>query len=91
MPSTERTALRTSRPVSPEGTAWGRLLAAAQERFPAPEFDVSCDDRHTVWVKRADGRRSVGLSQWGLRRSTLEEMLDDAAAKLASAPAKAAR
>lgn len=91
MPSPERSANLTPRPVSPEGTVWGRLLKAATDRFPEPDFEVSCDDRHTVWVKRADGRRSVGLSQWGLRRYTLEEMLDDAEAKLTTGPAKVVR
>lgn len=91
MPSPERSAQRQSRPVSPEGTVWGRLLKAAEERFPLPDFEVSCDDRHTVWVKRSDGQRSVGLSQWGLRRYSLEQMLDDAQEKLASAGAHAAR
>jgi hypothetical protein len=65
---------------------WERLLEAASDRFPEPEYLVTCDDRHTIWVKRADGTRSVGLSQWLLRRSELEEILQGAEKRLNGRP-----
>jgi hypothetical protein len=65
---------------------WARLLDAASERFPEPDYVVTCDDRHTVWVKRADGSRSVGLSQWLLRRSELDEILAGAEKRLNARP-----
>lgn len=71
-----------SEPISAINIVWRRLLEACVERFPAPEFEVSCDDRHTVWVKRTDGTRSVGVSQWLLRRFTLEQILERAQSRL---------
>jgi hypothetical protein len=44
---------------------------------------VKCDARHTVWVKRTDGSRSVGLPPWALRRQSLEEALESIETKLA--------
>lgn len=86
------TAARRSEPIpdaTPTGPApWAKMLEAAQQRFPEPEFEVSCDDRHTIWVKRTDGTRSLGLSQWLLRRSTLEEIMAGAEAKLIGKPHK---
>ena len=58
------------------------LLAACKERFPAPEFAVSCDARHAVWVKRTGGNCSYGLPPWLLRTHSVEEVLADAEAKL---------
>ena len=58
------------------------LLEACRERFPAPEFVVTCDARHAVWVKRADGTSSFGLPPWLLRTQTTEEVLATAEAKL---------
>jgi hypothetical protein len=62
------------------------LLEACQTRFAAPEYVVTCDARHTVWVKRADGARSVGLPPWILRQHSLEVALDRMELKLLGLP-----
>ena len=49
------------------------LLEACKARFGSVDFRVTCDVRHTVWVKRAGGLRNVGLSPWLLRRHTVED------------------
>jgi len=82
-PESESVPDLASAPPLPIATVWGRLLEAAKKRFPDPEFEVTCDDRHTIWVKRTDGTRSVGISQWLLRRFTLEEILSRTEARLA--------
>lgn len=66
---------------APEYNANG-LLEACKERFAPPEFEVSCDVRRTVWVKRADGTRSVGLPQWYLNQHSLSEALERVETKL---------
>jgi acetylornithine/succinyldiaminopimelate/putrescine aminotransferase len=58
------------------------LLAACQARFGSPDFEVKCDARHTVWVKRADGSRSVGLPPWILRQQSMNEVLERMEEKL---------
>lgn len=58
------------------------LYTACLARFAAPEYEVSCDIKHTVWVKRADGTRSFGMPPWLLRQRTMEDVLERAAAKL---------
>ena len=58
------------------------LLEACKKRFPAPEYIVECDDRHTVWVKLADGTHSIGLPPWLLRRQSVEVTLAKVDAKL---------
>jgi len=58
------------------------LLDACRSRFPEPDYVVSCDARHAVWVKRADGSRSFGLSPWLLRTQSMDEVLESAANKL---------
>ena len=58
------------------------LYEDCRDRFPSPEFEVTCDARHTVWVKRTDGTRSVGLPPWVLRRQSRSEALGSIAAKL---------
>lgn len=60
-----------------------RILEAGRRRFPAPDFEVTADEKGTVWIKRTDGQRSVGLQVWQLRGRTAEEALDRVAAKLA--------
>jgi hypothetical protein len=58
------------------------LYEGCRERFSPPEFEVTCDARHTVWVKRTDGSRSVGLPPWVLRQQTWEEALQTIEKKL---------
>jgi hypothetical protein len=59
------------------------LFEACNARFPSPDYEVKCDARHTVWVKRADGTRSVGLPPWVLSRHSLSEVLERAEEKIA--------
>ena len=59
------------------------LLEACQNRFGLPDYEVKCDARHTVWVKRADGSRSVGLPPWELRRHSVVEVLERVQTRLA--------
>lgn len=58
------------------------LLDACRVRFTAPEFEVACDARHTVWVKRMEGGRSIGLAPWQLRARSMEQVLDHTAKRL---------
>jgi hypothetical protein len=58
------------------------LLEACKTRFASPNYEVECDARHTVWVKRADGARSFGLSPWLLRQHPLNEVLERVETKL---------
>lgn len=58
------------------------LLKACKERFPAPEFEVTCDALGAVWVKRADDPRSFGLPPWLLRAQSEEEILANMERKL---------
>ena len=64
------------------------LYEACLTRFPSPGYSVECDAKHSVWIKRADGTRSVGLSPWLLNRHTLEEVLDRAEASFERAAAR---
>jgi hypothetical protein len=58
------------------------LLEACKRRFAAPAFEVACDARHTVWIKRSDGLRSFGLPPWLLRTQSMDEILEAAEEKL---------
>lgn len=58
------------------------LFEACKTRFPPPEFEVVVDARHTVWVKRADGTRSFGLSPWLVREHSEAEVLERVEKKL---------
>ncbi len=58
------------------------LLEACKQRFESFGCEITCDSRHTVWVKTADGTRSVGLSPWLVNRRSLEDVLDGVDAKL---------
>lgn len=58
------------------------LLAACQERFASSGCEIACDSRHTVWIKTADGTRSVGLPPWQLSRHSVSELMDKVDAKL---------
>lgn len=58
------------------------LFAACSTRFAPPEYEVVVDIRHTVWVKRADGTRSFGLSAWLVRDHSMAEVLDRVERKL---------
>lgn len=58
------------------------LLEACKTRFASGDYRVSCDARHTVWVKRADGALSVGLSPWLIRRHSMAELLEGVERKL---------
>jgi hypothetical protein len=60
------------------------LFEGCCERFAAPEFEVTCDERHTVWVKRSDGTRSYGVPPWVLRQQSWDEVLGSIEAKLAA-------
>ena len=64
------------------------LLAACKARFVSPEFEVECDARRTVWVKRTDGTRSFGLAPWLVRQHSIDEVLERAERKL-GVPARA--
>jgi hypothetical protein len=65
------------------------LLEACESRFSSRNCDIACDARHTVWVKRADGSRSVGLSPWMLGRQSMDELLDGVEARLGRQPVAA--
>ena len=58
------------------------LLEACRDRFAASGCDITCDARHSVWVRRADGTRSVGLAGWLLNRYSMEELLDSVEERL---------
>ncbi len=58
------------------------LLKACKDRFATSGCEVTCDARHTVWVKTADGARSVGLSPWMVNRHSVDELLDNVEEKL---------
>jgi len=58
------------------------LLEACRSRFESSGCEISCDARHTVWIKRADGSLSVGLSPWQPSRHSTEEILAGVAARL---------
>lgn len=58
------------------------LLAACKARFAPPDFEVECDARRTVWVKRTDGTRSFGLAPWLVRQHSINEVLERAERKL---------
>jgi len=58
------------------------LLLACQERFASFDCVIECDARHTVWIKRADGTKSVGLAPWQLNRRSLDEVLDGVETRL---------
>jgi hypothetical protein len=62
------------------------LFEACKRRFSEPDFVVTCDARHAVWVKRGDGSRSFGMAPWLLRTQTMEEVLASAEARLKPAP-----
>jgi hypothetical protein len=58
------------------------MFDACRMRFPEPAFEVRCDDGGTVWVKRVDVGRSIGLQPWLLRTRTAEEVISRAEHKL---------
>jgi len=58
------------------------ILKACKKRFDSTEFDITCDAKHTVWIKHRSSARSVGLSGWLLQRSSMDELLDGVEAKL---------
>jgi hypothetical protein len=58
------------------------LLEACNARFAPPEFEVACDARHTVWVKRTDSTRSFGLPPWLLRQHSMNQVLERVEDKL---------
>jgi hypothetical protein len=58
------------------------LFEACQARFASSGCEITCDARHSVWVKRADGTRWVGLAGWLLNRYSMEELLDSVEARL---------
>ena len=70
-----------SRPVE-TGDPSAELLEACEARFSSPDYEVACDVRHTVWVRRSDGARSVGISPWMLRTRSMGVLLDGVGAKL---------
>jgi hypothetical protein len=59
------------------------LLEACKSRFGSGDYDIECDSRHTVWVRRTDGSRSIGLPPWLLRQRTMVEVLEKVETKLA--------
>ncbi|MDY0339690.1 MAG: hypothetical protein RBS17_00555 [Coriobacteriia bacterium] len=58
------------------------LEAVCTERFAAYGCTVSCDATHTVWVKRADGTKSVGLQRWMAERHSTDDLMKDVATRL---------
>jgi hypothetical protein len=58
------------------------LLEACQKSFGPVGCEISCDARHTVWVKRADGSLSVGLPPWQLERHSVDELVERVSARL---------
>lgn len=59
------------------------LLDLCRMRFGTSGYEVVCDVRHTVWVRRADGTRSVGLAPWLLDRYSADELITLAETRLA--------
>jgi hypothetical protein len=76
-PEREPTSLKAKRL-----DAIDRIHEACLARFAGPGFAVELDDRGTVWVRRSDGSRSVGLSPWLLRTRSTAEVLERAELKL---------
>jgi hypothetical protein len=68
--------------VDPTDDAGSGLFEACKARFAPSDYEVACDARHTVWVKRTDGMRSFGLPPWALRQHSLDELLEDVEKKL---------
>ena len=68
-------------PVEMDG-AVQELFQACEARFPAPDYEVECDDRHTIWIRYTRGSRSIGLQTWLLRRHSMGELLEGVEAKL---------
>ena len=58
------------------------ILEACRARFASSEYEIRCDARHTVWVTRADGARSVGLAGWLLNRYSMDELLSGVEVRL---------
>ncbi len=58
------------------------IEAACIKRFAAYGCTVSCDATHTVWVKRSDGTKSVGLQRWMAERHSMDDLLDNVAVRL---------
>ncbi len=58
------------------------MYEICKAHFIASDYTVECDARHTVWVRRADGTRSFGLSPWALRRNSLQQVLAQVESKL---------
>jgi len=59
------------------------LLEEARRRFAPRGCEISCDVKHTVWVKSVDGRLSVGLPRWKVGRHSVDELLDSVEQRLA--------
>ena len=72
----------------PTDDAGSGLLEACSTRFASPDFVVECDVRHTVWVKRTDGSRSVGLPPWMLRQYSESQLMERVESKLGVPAAK---
>ncbi|MDZ4063395.1 MAG: hypothetical protein U1E22_01895 [Coriobacteriia bacterium] len=84
---TSPNGFRSSRPSAEPAVVYmddggSGLLEACKARFAAPEYEVACDARHTVWVKRTVGARSFGLAPWLLRERSMNEVLESAEVKL---------
>lgn len=80
--------ISSDKPEVPTDDGGSGLLEACKERFAPPEYEVECDPRHTVWVKRTDGTRSFGMPPWLLRQNTVAEILSRAEDKLGTPVAK---
>ena len=74
--------ISSDKPEVPTDDGGSGLLDACKERLAPPEYEVECDPRHTVWVKRTDGSRSVGLAPWALRRQSLGAALASVAKRI---------
>jgi hypothetical protein len=77
-----QTAQDTEPQFDPTDDGGSGLYEVCRNHFDASEYMVTCDERHTVWVKRTDGARSIGLPPWILRQQSLAETLERTEAKL---------
>lgn len=80
---------RDEQPVVIYDDGGSGIEAACTERFAAYGCTVSCDATHTVWVKRADGTKSVGLQRWMAERNSMDDLLDNVAVRLGLDKARA--
>lgn len=79
---TQTVQAQADQPVVVYDDGGSGLEAACAKRFAAYGCSISCDATHTVWVKRADGAKSVGLQRWMAERHPMDDLLDSVAVRL---------